>query len=55
MTTTPDFRSPAFLRAHIADTMAFYHPHCIDADGGFFHYYRDDGSIYDRNHRPPGQ
>jgi len=30
----PDFRSPAFLRRHIADTMAFYHPHAIDPDGG---------------------
>ena len=51
MTTSPDFRSPAFLRAHIADTMAFYHPHCIDPQGGFFHYYRDDGSVYDAGHR----
>src|SRR6187549_3237907 len=48
---TPDFRSPEFLRAHIAQTMAFYHPRCIDPDGGFFHYFRDDGSIYDRTHR----
>jgi len=47
----PDFRSPAFLRRHIADTMAFYHPHAIDPDGGFFHYYKDDGTIYDRSHR----
>jgi len=51
MSTSPDFRSPAFLRAHIADTMAFYHPRCIDPNGGFFHYFRDDGSIYDANHR----
>ncbi|WP_109124151.1 AGE family epimerase/isomerase [Dyella sp. C11] len=51
MTTTPDFRSEAFLREHIATTMAFYHPHCIDPDGGFFHYYKDDGTIYDRSHR----
>ncbi|WP_188241344.1 AGE family epimerase/isomerase [Stenotrophomonas maltophilia] len=51
MSTSPDFRSPAFLRAHIADTMAFYHPRCIDPNGGFFHYFRDDGSVYDANHR----
>ncbi|WP_271003737.1 AGE family epimerase/isomerase, partial [Listeria seeligeri] len=51
MSTSPDFRSPAFLRAHIADTMAFYHPRCIDPNGGFFHYFRDDGSIYDASHR----
>ncbi|MGO4703487.1 AGE family epimerase/isomerase [Dyella sp. 2RAB6] len=48
---SPDFRSEAFLRAHIAHTMAFYHPHAIDPAGGFFHYYKDDGTIYDRSHR----
>ena len=31
----PDFRSPGFLRAHIARTMDFYHPRCIDPAGGF--------------------
>lgn len=48
---SPDFRSEAFLREHIAHTMAFYHPHAIDPAGGFFHYYKDDGTIYDRSHR----
>ena len=47
----PDFRSPEFLRAHIARTMAFYHPRCIDPAGGFFHYFKDDGTVYDRGHR----
>ena len=47
----PDFRSEVFLRGHIADTMAFYHPRAIDPRGGFFHYFRDDGSIYDAAHR----
>ncbi|MGO4549944.1 AGE family epimerase/isomerase [Lysobacter sp. 2RAF19] len=47
----PDFRSPEFLRAHIARTMAFYHPRCIDPAGGFFHYFKDDGTVYDRSHR----
>ncbi|MDE1962460.1 MAG: AGE family epimerase/isomerase [Xanthomonadaceae bacterium] len=47
----PDFRSPSFLREHIAQTMAFYHPRAIDPAGGFFHYFRDDGTIYDRSHR----
>ena len=50
-TTEPDFRSDAFLRAHIADTMAFYHPRCIDPAGGFFHFFRDDGSVYDARTR----
>ncbi|MGA9421929.1 MAG: AGE family epimerase/isomerase [Rhodanobacteraceae bacterium] len=47
----PDFRSPGFLREHIRATLAFYHPRCIDPAGGFFHYFRDDGTIYDRSHR----
>jgi mannose/cellobiose epimerase-like protein (N-acyl-D-glucosamine 2-epimerase family) len=49
--TSPDFRSETFLRDHIAHTMAFYHPRAIDPAGGFFHYYKDDGTIYDRSHR----
>ena len=56
MTTTAspsasDFRSPDFLRDHIRKTMAFYHPRCIDPAGGFFHYFKDDGSVYDASHR----
>jgi mannose/cellobiose epimerase-like protein (N-acyl-D-glucosamine 2-epimerase family) len=47
----PDFRSTDFLRRHIAHTMAFYHPHAIDPAGGFFQYFKDDGTIYDRRHR----
>jgi mannose/cellobiose epimerase-like protein (N-acyl-D-glucosamine 2-epimerase family) len=31
--------------------MAFYHPRAIDPAGGFFHCFRDDGSVYDRHHR----
>ncbi len=46
-----DFRSPDFLRLHIVRTMAFYHPRCVDPHGGFFHYFKDDGTIYDRRHR----
>jgi mannose/cellobiose epimerase-like protein (N-acyl-D-glucosamine 2-epimerase family) len=51
MTTLPDFRSESFLREHIAKTMAFYHPRAIDPAGGFFQYFKDDGTIYDRSHR----
>ncbi|TKA14824.1 AGE family epimerase/isomerase [Xanthomonas euvesicatoria] len=50
-TPAPDFRSADVLRQHIADTMAFYHPRAIDPAGGFFQYFRDDGSIYDVGHR----
>jgi mannose/cellobiose epimerase-like protein (N-acyl-D-glucosamine 2-epimerase family) len=48
---SPDFRSTDFLRAHVAETLAFYHPRCIDPAGGFFHYFKDDGAIYDAHHR----
>ena len=46
-----DFRSEEFLREHIRATMAFYHPRCIDPAGGFFHYFKDDGTVYDASHR----
>ncbi|HVB38399.1 MAG TPA: AGE family epimerase/isomerase, partial [Vicinamibacterales bacterium] len=51
MIDTPDFRSPAFLRAHVEQTMAFYHPRAIDPAGGFFQYFKDDGTVYDASHR----
>jgi mannose/cellobiose epimerase-like protein (N-acyl-D-glucosamine 2-epimerase family) len=51
MSTLPDFWSVDFLRSHIAQTMDFYHPHCIDPAGGFFHYFKDDGTIYDHSSR----
>ena len=47
----PDFRDPAFLRAHIGDTLAFYLPRAIDPSGGLFHFLRDDGSVYDAHTR----
>ncbi len=50
-TPLPDFARTDVLRAHIADTMAFYYPRSIDPAGGFFHYFRDDGSVTDANHR----
>ena len=47
----PDFRSRDFLLDHIRHTMAFYHPRAIDPGGGFFHFFRDDGSVYDSHTR----
>src|SRR5947207_5252219 len=46
-----DFRSPDFLCAHILDTMAFYEPVARDPSGGFFHFFKDDGTVYDRQTR----
>ena len=47
----PDFRSPAFLRQHIEQTLAFYDGRCLDPSGGFFHSYRDDRTVLDRRTR----
>jgi mannose/cellobiose epimerase-like protein (N-acyl-D-glucosamine 2-epimerase family) len=47
----PDFRAPEFLREHILHTMAFYDGRCVDPSGGFFHFFKDDGTVYDRSTR----
>ncbi|WP_321801660.1 AGE family epimerase/isomerase [Caballeronia sp. J97] len=47
----PDFRSRSFLLDHALRTMTFYHPHCMDPAGGFYHFYKNDGTIYDRKSR----
>src|SRR6476659_5870102 len=47
----PDFRSRQFLLDHIERTMAFYHPRAIDPHGGFYHFFKDDGTVYDRRTR----
>ena len=47
----PNFRSNDFLRQHADDCMAFYRPRCVDASGGMFHFFRDNGEIYDRHTR----
>ena len=49
--SNPNFRSREFLLDHIRHTMAFYHPKAIDRTGGFYHFFRDDGSIYDATTR----
>jgi mannose/cellobiose epimerase-like protein (N-acyl-D-glucosamine 2-epimerase family) len=47
----PDFRSRDFLLSHVRDTLAFYAPTARDPSGGFFHFFKDDGSVYDRTTR----
>lgn len=47
----PDFESRTFLQAHVAQTLAFYERHAWDPAGGFFHYLKDDGTVYNRSHR----
>lgn len=51
MTTFPNFRSPDVLLDHARHTMRFYHPRAIDPAGGMFHYFKDDGAVYDPAHR----
>ena len=43
-----DFKSKQFLRDHILHTMSFYEGRCLDDSGGFFHFFKDDGIVYDR-------
>ncbi|MDC0081770.1 AGE family epimerase/isomerase [Emcibacteraceae bacterium] len=47
----PQFHNKTFLEKHIKDTMSFYHPHCIDPNGGFFQLFKDDGTIFDHSTR----
>lgn len=49
--TLPDFRNPQTLLAHVRHTMAFYHPRAIDQSGGFYHFFKDDGTVYDAHTR----
>ncbi len=51
MMQVPDVESRRFLQDHVASTLAFYDRHAIDPQGGFYHYLKDDGSVYNRTHR----
>lgn len=46
-----DFWSKDFLLKHIRHTLSFYDPRCVDPSGGFYHFYKDDGTIYDARTR----
>lgn len=50
-----NFRTEAFLREHIRQTMNFYRPRCIGPAGGFFHYFKDDRRVYDDEKSPAGK
>ena len=47
----PDFRSPAFLRQHVSWIMDFYAPRASDPSGGMYHFFLDDGTVYDQRTR----
>jgi mannose/cellobiose epimerase-like protein (N-acyl-D-glucosamine 2-epimerase family) len=45
------FRSKKFLLEHMESSVQFFHPHCIDPSGGFYHFFGEDGSVYDKTTR----
>ena len=47
----PNFRSRSTLLEHVRATLAFYDGRCKDMSGGFVHFYKDDGTVYDRHTR----
>ncbi|MCG7551065.1 AGE family epimerase/isomerase [Pseudoalteromonas sp. Of7M-16] len=46
-----DFKSREFLKQHIDKTMDFYHPKCVDSQGGFYQFFKDSGEVYDQTTR----
>jgi len=51
ITPSPGFRDNEFLIEHIRSILRFYDPVCVDDAGGFFHFFKDDGSVYDNHTR----
>ncbi|MEA3089712.1 MAG: hypothetical protein QOJ04_1054 [Caballeronia sp.] len=47
----PNFRSRDFLLDHVRHTLTFYARTARDDSGGFFHFFKDDGTVYDRTTR----
>lgn len=47
----PDFRSAPFLKQHVLWTMAFYEAQSVDPSGGMYHFYLDDGRVYNATTR----
>ena len=47
-----DFRTREFLLQHLEQSMQFFNPsRCIDPSGGFFHFFGEDGTVYDKTTR----
>jgi len=49
--TPPDFRRRDAILQHVRHTLGFYHPRAVDPSGGFFHFLKDDGSVFDARTR----
>lgn len=39
------------IEGHIQSCMNFYHPRALDVQGGCFHFFKDDGTVYDAHTR----
>lgn len=50
-TQYPRFDSHRMLADHVDHTLHFYERSAFDPQGGFFHYFLDDGTVYNRTHR----
>jgi len=46
-----NYRSRDFLASHIKSILDFYEPTIVDASGGFFQNFKDDGSVFNENDR----
>jgi mannose/cellobiose epimerase-like protein (N-acyl-D-glucosamine 2-epimerase family) len=46
-----NFQSRNFLEQHVLDILRFYEPRARDPQGGFYHYFLDDGTVYNASHR----
>jgi mannose/cellobiose epimerase-like protein (N-acyl-D-glucosamine 2-epimerase family) len=49
--TPPDFHRREAILQHVRQTLAFYHPRAVDPSGGFFHFLKDDGTVFDARTR----
>ena len=47
----PDFNQRQPILDHVRHTLAFYHPRAIDPSGGFYHFLKDDGTVFDSHTR----
>lgn len=43
----PEFQTSLFLNTHVEQTLDFYRLNAFDPNGGFYHCFNDDGTIYD--------
>jgi glucose-6-phosphate isomerase len=47
----PDFRAAPFLKQHALWTLSFYEAQSVDPRGGMYHFYLDDGRVYNATTR----